>query len=165
MPRSNPNKLNGLYSFFIRGTSISLKPRDIDRLREIAAKIYEAQERVLMIGRNWIVLMRKIHMSESEYEYLRCFNDICEPHNEIEPKEVLDDTVEPVSVDVSCVKVRGLYKDTEDYECRIRYHYVMYDAIIGIAIDARDIVKVDNDKELQLLLELMKTDRILIRPM
>jgi hypothetical protein len=169
MPRSKSKSIlkerNGIYSYFMRGTDISLNPDNIKELKKHATKIIEGRELMLIVGKNWIVVIRKIHMSESENIYLRCFGDICEPNEEMEPREVIDETAVPVNVVVECMDVRGFRRETIDYNCRIKYDYVIYDATIAITVDPRDIEKMGNDEELQLLLDLLKTNRILVRPM
>jgi hypothetical protein len=144
---------------------IRLAPEDIERLKQYATKMIEGEELILIVGKNWLVMTRKLHEYEHEYVEIRCFGNICEPYKEIEIAEILDEALTPTTVEVKCIKEREVGKDIEDFECEVRYNYIVYDATIAITIDPLDINRLDNDKELQLLLDLMRTNRILIRPM
>jgi len=159
------NPRNGIYSYFIRGTDIRLTPRDMETLKQHAVKVIEGGELILMIGKNWIVMVSKLHGHDYECIRIRCFGDTCEPHREIETMEVMSEVFVPTTVEVTCRRELEISENIDDYVCEIRYNYIAYDATIAITIDPLDIGRLNNDRELQLLLDLMKTDRILVRPM
>jgi hypothetical protein len=165
MSRSKSKSISGIYSYFIRGTDIRLVPRDLEEIKKYATKVIEARESILVVGKNWLVMINKIHGYDHEYIRIRCFGDMCEPHREIKMAEVLDEVFIPTTVETICREELKIDKNVDDYECEVRYNYIAYDTTIAITIDPLDISRLDNDKELQLLLDLMKTNRILIRPM
>jgi hypothetical protein len=156
---------NGIYSYFIRATNIRLTPADIEKLRQYAIKVIEGEELILIVGRNWIVLARKIDTYDNEYVPVRCFRDICEPHNEIEYREVLLAGYEPTGVDVVCREHRKVDIDVVDYDCEVRYNYIYYEATVAITIDPLDVQKINSDEELQLLVDLLPEYGVLVRPM
>jgi hypothetical protein len=169
MPRSKSRHkskaVSGIYSFFIRGAEIRVMPKDIEKLKQHAIKVVEGEDLMLIVGKNWLVMIDKIHGYEHEYIRIRCFPDMCEPHREIEMAEILNEVSIPTTVETICREELRIDRSTDDYECEVRYNYISYSAIIAITIDPLDINRLNNDKELQLLLNLMKTSRILVRPM
>jgi len=159
------NPRNGIYSYFIRGTDVRLTSRDVEVLKQHATKVVEGGELILIIGKNWIVMVRKLHGHDYECIRIRCFGDVCEPHREIEAMEVMSEVFVATTVEVTCRRESEISENIDDYVCEIRYNYIAYDATIAITIDPLDIDRLNNDREIQLLLDLMKTDRILVRPM
>jgi hypothetical protein len=139
--------------------------KDMERLKSYAIKVIEGKEMTLMVGRNWIVVVSKLYGYDNEYARIRCFGNECVPHGEIKPKEVLDPLSTPDEVRVECVEKRVVEKDISDLDCVIKYGYIIYSAIVAITVDPMDISRLDNDKEIQALLDLMWAGRVLVRPM
>ena len=158
-------KNNGIYSYFIRGTDLRLMPRDLEEIKKYATKVIEARESILIVGKNWIVVVKKIYGYDHEHITVRCFNDVCEPYDEIEPIDVLDSLKVPTTVDIECTFDGKRGENILDYDCRVQYNYFEYFAVIAITIDPLDIHRLSNDKELQLLLDLIPAHRLLVRPM
>jgi hypothetical protein len=156
---------DGIYSYFIRGFNNRVEPKTINELKQYAVKVVESRDSMLIVGKNWVAVIKKIYDSEHERIQIRCFNDICEPYNEIIPKylEYVEGVIEDVEVD--CNELRIIDRDKADHTCFIRYNYYNYSMIIAITIDPLDINKLNNDRELQILLDLMPSNTILVRPM
>ena len=157
--------MDGIYSYFIRGFNTRVDPDIINEIKQYAIKVIESRESIIIVGRNWIVVGKKIYDYEYEKFGVRCFNDICEPHNEILAKylEYVEGVVENVEVDCNELKITN--DNITDCVCRVYYHYYRYSVIIAITIDPLDIHKLNNDNELKLLLDLIPSSTILVRPM
>jgi len=159
------NPRNGIYSYFVRGFNTRIDPEIMNKIKQYAMKVIESEESILVVGKNWVVVGKKIHDSEYERIEVRCFKDICETHEEILPR-YLDYVVGVVeSVEVDCSERKIIDYGIADYTCSIQYNYYKYSVIIAVTIDPLDIHKLNNDKELQLLLDLMSFSTLLVRPM
>ena len=156
---------DGIYSYFIRGINPRVSLETINEIKQYAVKVVEAKESTLMVGKNWIIVVKRICDSEYERIEVRCFKDMCEPYERISTRyiEYVDGVIENVEVD--CDEQEIATHDIAYYMCRIKYNYCRYNAIIAITVDPLDIHILNNDKELQLLLDLMPVDTLLVRPM
>jgi hypothetical protein len=157
--------VNGIYSFFIRAVGVYLSPSDLEKLKMYAVKVVETDDAILYVGRYWVVLVSKTEGEGSETIGVRCFRDVCEPHNDIELYEFYDSGAVIVDVEVKCEEWRKLDSDITDYGCRVVYKYVRHSGIIAVTIDPLDILRVAADDELRLLVELLSSGSVLVRPM
>jgi len=156
---------NGIYSYFIRGVKSDVDPKTIEEIKQYAIKVIESDNSMLLVGRNWIVVAKKMRDSESEGVGIRCFKDICEPHEEITLRELeyTSGVVENVEIDCDVVKI--IDRDIEDRTCWIRYNFYNYGIIVAITVDPLDVIRLNNDREIQLLLDLIPPHNMLVRPM
>jgi hypothetical protein len=160
-----PKPVNGIYSFFIRGTGIRVHENEVRELKNYAVKTIESENSILYIGRYWIAVVDKLYGDVGETMMVRCFKDICEPHEEIELRELYDEYQLIIDVNVECEEWKKIDNDVVDYECIIKYKYIRYNGIIGITIDPLDILQIARDDELKLLVKLMSRGALLVRPM
>jgi len=156
---------NGIYSYFIRGINPRVSSEVLNNIKQYAVKVVESRESILIVGRNWVIVGKKVCGSDYEGFEVRCFKDVCEPYEEITPR-YLEDIIGAVeSVEVSCNVQKTVIRDIADYLCRVSYNYCIYNVVVAITIDPHDIHILKNDKELQLLLDLIPSETLLVRPM
>jgi hypothetical protein len=165
MPTSIPKLRNGIYSFFIRVTGVDLTPEEMEALRKYAIKTVNGGEMILYVGKYWIVTARKLYGETTEYKRVRCFRDICEPHEEIEPLVVYGNERITYDVNVECEEWKKVDNDITDFDCIVRYKYAIYRGIIAIAVDPFDIMQIADDDELKSLLDIASRGVLLVRPM
>jgi len=157
--------MSGLYSYFIRGANIRVTPEIMNEIKKYAVKVVETKQSILVVGRNWIVIGKRICGNEQEGIEIRCSKDECTPCEEITSQDVeyVDGVIE--DVEVNCNEQEIEIHDTAYYMCSISYRYCFYSVTIAITIDPHDVCKLNNDKELQLLLDLIPSELLLVRPM
>jgi hypothetical protein len=160
-----PKLRNGIYSFFIRGSGVSLAPEEMEELKRYAIRIAEGKEMTLYIGKYWVIVTRKLYGETTEYKRVRCFRDICEPHEEIELLEIHGKERIIYDVNVECEEWKKIDNDITDFDCIIRYKYFEHRGIIAITIDPFDIMQIADDDELKSLLDLASRGALLVRPM
>ena len=156
---------NGLYSYFIRGVNRNVTQEVIDEIKQHAIKVVETKRSILIVGRNWVVVGKKACDTEYERIEVRCLGDVCVPYGEIASRDIehIDGVIE--NVEVNCNEQEIEIHDIAYYMCRIGYRYCSYYIIIAVKIDPHDIHILKNDKELQLLLDLIPIETLLVRPM
>jgi hypothetical protein len=117
------------------------------------------------VGKYWIAVIEKTHGESGEGIMIRCFRDVCEPHEEIEPQYIYNDDRIVYDTTVECDVWRKVDSDTVDFTCRIVYKYIVYRGIIAITVDPFDIIQIADDDELKSLLDIASRRALLVRPM
>jgi hypothetical protein len=160
--------VNGIYSYFIRATDVSIAVDELNKLRKYALKVIEAGDVILYVGRFWIVYVEEEEETYGDVIHVKCYNDECIELEPIEPEWVYHLNskfyiVEDVKVEYE--KWSESKDGTTEYSCRSVYSVVRYRGTVAMTIDPLDIITLASDDELKLLLEIISRSGLLIRPM